>query len=134
MVARFRPAGGPHGLFLTSELSFDPNGRRFAVRQPRRIMSIMAKKEVVTITDDLDGRDGAETVTFAYDGRRYEIDLGEKNKAKLEKALAPFIAAARKAGRDSQGARRAAPGPATRNRGKALDLDAVRTWASAQGL
>jgi hypothetical protein len=58
----------------------------------------MGKKEVVTITDDIDGRAGAETVTFAYAGRSYEIDLGEKNKAKLEKALEPFIGAARKAG------------------------------------
>ena len=55
----------------------------------------MGKKEVVTITDDIDGRAGAETVTFAYAGRSYEIDLGEKNKAKLEKALQPFIGAAR---------------------------------------
>jgi hypothetical protein len=39
----------------------------------------MGKKEVVTITDDIDGRAGAETVTFAYAGRSYEIDLGEKN-------------------------------------------------------
>ena len=58
----------------------------------------MAKKEVVTITDDIDGRAGAETVTFAYAGRSYEIDLGEKNKAKLEKALEPFIGPARKVG------------------------------------
>ena len=97
-------------------------------------MSIMAKKEVVTITDDLDGRDGAETVTFAYDGHRYEIDLGEKNKAKLEKALEPFIAAARKADTDSRGARKAATGAVRRNRGTVLDLNAVRTWATDQGL
>ena len=55
---------------------------------------VMAKRQVVTITDDIDGRAGAQTVSFAYAGRSYEIDLGERNKAKLEKGLEPFIAAA----------------------------------------
>jgi hypothetical protein len=35
-----------------------------------------------------------ETVSFAHAGRAYEIDLGEKNRSKLEKALQPFISAA----------------------------------------
>jgi len=80
----------------------------------------MGKKEVVTITDDIDDRAGAETVSFAYAGRSYEIDLGKKNQAKLEKALEPFIAAARKVG--SQAAPRThpprhRPGPHRRHRG-----------------
>ncbi|WP_222271014.1 Lsr2 family protein [Modestobacter marinus] len=29
----------------------------------------MATKQVVSITDDIDGREGAETVTFAYAAR-----------------------------------------------------------------
>jgi hypothetical protein len=40
------------------------------------------------------GRGGAQTVSFAYAGRNDEIDLGKRNKAKLEKRLEPFIAAA----------------------------------------
>jgi hypothetical protein len=83
----------------------------------------MAKKRIVTITDDIDGRSAAETVSFAYAGRSYEIDLGEKNKAKLEKALEPFISAARKPATS-----RKAPVPTP------LDLNAVRSWAAQQGL
>lgn len=45
----------------------------------------MAKAEL--IRDNLDGSDGAETVTFAFADRKFEIDLVEANRAKLEKAL-----------------------------------------------
>ena len=48
----------------------------------------MAKKTVVLLTDDLDGSDAEETVSFMLDGRTYEIDLSKKNAAKLRKALA----------------------------------------------
>ena len=81
----------------------------------------MGKKEVVTITDDIDGRAGAETVTFAYAGRSYEIDLGEKNKAKLEKALEPFIGAARKAGGNRVAARKTSGRSASRPTSAGLD-------------
>ena len=56
----------------------------------------MAQK--VVLIDDLDQTEGARTVTFAYNGKPYEVDLSEKNVEKLEKALAPFINAARPAG------------------------------------
>jgi hypothetical protein len=94
----------------------------------------MGKKEVVTITDDIDGRAGAETVTFAYAGRSYEIDLGEKNKAKLEKALEPFIGAARKAGGTQVAARKRSGRSVSRPTSSGLDLNAVRRWATEQGI
>jgi hypothetical protein len=94
----------------------------------------MGKKEVVTITDDIDGRAGAETVSFAYAGRSYEIDLGEKNKAKLEKALEPFIGAARKVGSSQAAARKASGRSATRSPSAGVDLNAVRSWAAEQGM
>ncbi|MDQ1131033.1 Lsr2 family protein [Microbacterium sp. SORGH_AS_0888] len=59
----------------------------------------MARKVIVKLVDDLDGtpiEDGTgSTVTFAYGKKSYEIDLSDTNAAKLEDALAPFIAAAR---------------------------------------
>ena len=55
----------------------------------------MAKKTVVTVVDDLDGSESAETVTFAYGGTTYEIDLGPANRDALNAALSPFISAAR---------------------------------------
>ena len=94
----------------------------------------MAQKKIVTITDDIDGRAGAETVSFAYAGRSYEIDLGEKNRAKLEKALEPFIGAARKAGGSRSGAVKSSGRSATQDPSSGIDLNAVRAWAAEQGI
>jgi hypothetical protein len=44
----------------------------------------MSKSVSVIVTDDLDGSDSAETVSFGFDGVTYEIDLAQKNRAKLE--------------------------------------------------
>lgn len=54
----------------------------------------MAKQTLVTVTDDIDGSDNAETVEFEAFGVRYSIDLCKKNRTKLEAALTPFIDAA----------------------------------------
>jgi hypothetical protein len=90
----------------------------------------MAKQTIVTMTDDMDGTKAAETVAFSIDGRAYEIDLSEKNAAKLRKSLAPFTAKARRAGSTPPARARvtniAAVGP-SRN---AL----IRAWAAAEGL
>jgi hypothetical protein len=95
-----------------------------------RMIGDMAKRQVVTITDDIDGREGAETVTFAYAGRSYEIDLREKNRTKLEKALEPFIGAARRA--DGRGrSRRNGSRSAAHTSG--LDRQAIRAWAAEHG-
>jgi hypothetical protein len=94
----------------------------------------MGKREVVTITDDIDGRDGAATGTFAYAGRSYEIDLGEKNRARLETALEPFIAAARRLGGNRAGAGRVSGRSTSLPSSSGLDLNAVRRWAAEQGL
>src|SRR5262249_54459848 len=63
-----------------------------------RSMSNVVKQVRVTRTDDIDGAEGAETVTFALDGQTWEIDLGKENREKLTRDLAPFVAAARRAG------------------------------------
>jgi hypothetical protein len=87
----------------------------------------MAKSVSVIITDDLDGSPDAETVTFSFDGQSYEVDLGEKNRAKLEKSLRPFMDAGRR-----QAFRRIAK--AARSTGSRTDLAAVRAWAADQGM
>jgi nucleoid-associated protein Lsr2 len=88
----------------------------------------MSKSVSVIVTDDFDGSENAETVSFGYDGVTYEIDLVEKNRARLEKALAPFIEAGRRAPRGGRrrGERRPAGSPA--------DRSAVRAWARSAGL
>ena len=87
----------------------------------------MAKKVSLVITDDLDGSPGAETVSFGLDGTGYEIDLAPANRARLAGTLAPYIGAARRAGRESRrGSGRAPAGRA--------DRAAVRAWARSTGL
>ncbi|WP_443098148.1 Lsr2 dimerization domain-containing protein, partial [Terrabacter aerolatus] len=43
----------------------------------------MAQQKIVTLIDDLDGTEAAETVTFAIDGGIYEIDLSAKKRPRL---------------------------------------------------
>ncbi len=59
----------------------------------------MAQKVDVRFVDDLDGSEAAGTVTFALDGKAYEIDLSDENAARLRDSLATFVAAARRTGR-----------------------------------
>ena len=58
----------------------------------------MAQQVNVKFVDDLDGSDAAGTVSFAIDGRAYDIDLSEDNAARLRDSLASFVAAGRKSG------------------------------------
>jgi hypothetical protein len=55
----------------------------------------MAQTVIVQLTDDLDGGEADETITFALNGQRYEIDLSKDNAEKLREAFAPFIEKAR---------------------------------------
>lgn len=89
----------------------------------------MARKVQIVLEDDIDGTAAEETVSFSLDGVSYEIDLSAGNAAALRDAFAPYVGAARKAGR------RAAPAakPA-RGRTSGGGTAAVRAWAREQGL
>lgn len=63
----------------------------------------LARRETVVVTDDLDGTEGAQPVTFAFDGTQYEIDLSEENADALHQALTPYIVAARKRAAEAAG-------------------------------
>ena len=82
----------------------------------------------MTYTDDLDGGKADGTVSFAYQGASYEIDLSKKNLAAMDKVIAPYIAAARKV----TTARRTAGRSRTSGSAK-TDLAAIREWANANG-
>ncbi|WP_040158664.1 histone-like nucleoid-structuring protein Lsr2 [Nigerium massiliense] len=86
----------------------------------------MAQRVHIVLTDDLDGSDAVETVTFGLDGNTYEIDLSEQNVAKLRDALQPYVAVARKV------TTRRTPG----KRRPSSDSSAtdIRAWAQAQGM
>lgn len=90
----------------------------------------MAQQVITLLTDDIDGGEADETVVFALDGKSYEIDLTEKNAAKLRKALAPYVAGGRKqpkTGGASSGRKQRSASPANG------DTAEIRAWAKANG-
>lgn len=88
----------------------------------------MARNISVVVSDDIDGSEGAETVTFGLDGTTYEIDLSPKNRAKLDKAFSPYIEHGR---RVTVRRRRPAAPPSA---GPRVDRTVVRAWAKEKGL
>lgn len=91
----------------------------------------MARREIVTLTDDLDGSEGAQTVTFSLEGTTWQVDLGERNREALKNALKPFVDAAREVASGPD--RPAAPRPARTDLGEAPDHSPdLAGWASAR--
>ncbi|MEV4439823.1 Lsr2 family protein [Streptomyces sp. NPDC049577] len=90
----------------------------------------MAQKVQVLLVDDLDGGEADETVTFALDGKTYEIDLNTDNADKLRAALEPYTKSGRRTG-----------GRAAAGRGKVRaaasagspDTAKIRAWAKENG-
>ena len=98
----------------------------------------MAQQVNVKFVDDLDGSDAAGTVSFAIDGRAYEIDLSEDNAARLRDSLASFVAAARKSGGSAAAAGRRTQKMTASSGRRAQPLDreqtaAIRAWARQNG-
>ena len=98
----------------------------------------MAQTTQTFLVDDLDGSEATQTLTFAFQGTTYEIDLNDEHAASLEESFAEWIGAARRTtGRgassgsssssSSSSSSRASSGP------KRTDLDAVRAWARENG-
>ena len=88
----------------------------------------MAQRTVTRLVDDLDHQEieaDGQTIRFAYQGIQYEIDLSEKNAKKLDRALAPFVAAARRV--SSRAAR-------SKALATTVDTKAVRKWAESNGI
>ena len=81
-----------------------------------------------SLTDDLDGTNipagKGETITFALDGKTYEIDLNSKNGNALRKALKPYIEG--RSVRTSRGVR----GKRTQ---VGADVRTIKEWARAKG-
>lgn len=87
----------------------------------------MAQKVNIILVDDLDGSEADETVSFALDGTSYEIDLNEKNAAKLRDALSGYIGHARKVSatrKRRSSASSSSSGPSARE---------LRDWARSNG-
>ena len=89
----------------------------------------MATQTFTRLVDDLDGSKAERTVEFSWDGKGYAIDLSKKNLAALERALRPYLEAARSQRRPT-GSRATTGRPA---RSSSVDLAAVRQWARHNG-
>ena len=101
-------------------------------------MQAVARQVHVTLVDDLDGSQASETVIFELDGRHYEVDLSEKNAARLRDGLSRFVDAARRAGSGGNGRRRTSSSTSTaaplgRSSGAREHNAAVREWARQHG-
>lgn len=93
----------------------------------------MAKHTVTQITDDLDGSKDAQEIAFSFQGVDYNVDLGKKNLAALEKALKPYLDAATKVAKRSSVSRRSSSRSTKATAGNG-DLRDVRTWAKTNGI
>ncbi|WP_405868562.1 Lsr2 family protein [Streptomyces sp. NBC_01515] len=89
----------------------------------------MAQQTIIQLLDDLDQSEASETIVFGLDGKTYEIDLNDKNAAKLRKALAPYVDKGRKLSQ-SRGSRR---GGATQAATSSGDTALIRAWAKENG-
>ncbi|MGY5032718.1 histone-like nucleoid-structuring protein Lsr2 [Streptomyces sp. 900116325] len=89
----------------------------------------MAQKVQVLLVDDLDGGEADETVTFALDGKTYEIDLTTTNADKLRGLLEPYT----KGGRRTGGRAAAGRGKVRAVAGGNKDTAEIRKWARENG-
>ena len=95
----------------------------------------MAQRTIVQLTDDLDGTEASESVSFALDGAAYTIDLSDANAAALREAFAPYVAAARREG--GRGRRSNVTHINNGRRGRStgdVDPKTVRAWAAENGI
>ena len=96
----------------------------------------MAQKTQVVLTDDIDGSEATQTITFAYQGVNYEIDLNDDHAAALEESFHDWIQAARKvnaragATKGTSNTRSSSPRTAGSNE---RDMNAVRAWLRENG-
>ncbi|MER7947773.1 Lsr2 family protein [Streptomyces sp. NPDC096079] len=90
----------------------------------------MAQKVQVLLVDDLDGGEADETVTFALDGKTYEIDLTTANAEKLRGLLEPYTAGGRRTGGRTTGGRGKGRAVATGSQ----DTAKIRAWAKENGM
>lgn len=100
----------------------------------------MARQIITMITDDIDGGEASETLTFALDGMSYEIDLNSANAGKLRDFMSTYIEAGTRTGRVGSGAQlqrhRSTPvsgsSHPTFQQNRQLN-QAIRAWANSNG-
>lgn len=126
MVARRSGPSGSYALEVILDL-------RFPFPQ---VVARMARTMRVFLRDDIDGGTAAQTVSFAVDGTDYEIDLSDRNARKLRDTLAPWVAAARPAGRRNRRSAVSASVADMRSEPERRTLSGseIRRWATENGI
>jgi hypothetical protein len=97
----------------------------------------VAREVIEKVTDDLDGTEAVETVSFGFDGTSYEIDLSKKNAATLRKSLDRYVQAGRRSSSATRPARSARQPTASRRRPTSkrnYDIARLREWAGANSI
>ncbi len=94
----------------------------------------MAQKVQVLLVCDLhdDEVEGEETIAFSLDGSTYEIDVCAEHGAQLRDGFAPYVGAARRAGRAPAAAASRKP-RAKAAKGGNERVTEIREWARANG-
>jgi len=98
----------------------------------------MARKTVELLIDDLDGSrldDGeGTTVTFAYQGAEYTIDLSQQHLDEFNDAMAKYIGAAQKiSGRRTSSSSASPRSTRSTTKPDKNQLGAIRAWARENG-
>jgi hypothetical protein len=98
----------------------------------------MAQRVQVLLVCDLhdDEVEGTETVAFALDGSSYEIDVCDAHASELRDAFAPYVGAARRAGRAAAAPSQRRSGSRGARTGGGADRErtqAIREWARTHG-
>lgn len=91
----------------------------------------MAQQFQVQYIDDLDGSNlgsEANTISFAFEGKEYSIDLSDENAAQFREVMAPYVENAhRVTGTRPRSSRKSS------GRSPAGDSKAIREWARNNG-
>ena len=92
----------------------------------RRVKTM--QKKVVVLVDDRDGSVAKQTISFAFKGVSYEIDLSDQNAEQFERDIEPWISAARRVGGRLNSRRSTPCGDAEAKSVR------VRRWAREKGI
>ncbi|MBY4574807.1 hypothetical protein ACN94_14585 [Gordonia paraffinivorans] len=92
----------------------------------------MAKKEIVQVIDDLDGKvlDQYETVRWSLDGKNYEFDTSSKHAQQFRDSLQKYLEVSRQVGRTTKRASTTTTSSGGRNK---ETTKAIREWAIREG-
>lgn len=90
----------------------------------------MAKKEIVQVIDDIDGKvlEKYETVKWSLDGKNYEFDTSAKHAQQFRDALDRYISVSRSS--SARASRRSANTGGTHSKEQ---TQAIRKWAVKNG-